>query len=252
MLCRTAVPVGSLLSNLPLFKGLNEEELRSIRFEVGQMDLPRGTTLYRPGDTCSGIHVVVSGHVKVSVGTADGAEKVVDLAGPGQTLGETAVFLDRPHKTSAEALRPDLGETAVFLDRPHKTSAETLSDSRLLHIAKEQVFAAVRNYPGFAQRIIAGLSHRLDHFISDLESLTLHCGTERVVAYLLSRLDGEERRPHVGVTLPASKGVIASRLNLTQEHFSRILHDLVAINLIRVDGRYITITDVTQLRARAA
>ena len=229
MLCRTAVPMQDLLSSLPLFKGLDEEALTSIGFEVGQMDLRRGTAVYRPGDPCSGIHVVVTGHVKVSLGTADGAEKVVDLAGPGQTLGETA----------------------VFLDRPHKTSAETLSDCRLFHIAKEQVFAAVQSHPGFAQRIIAGLSHRLDRFISELESLTLHSGTERVVAYLLSRLEGEERRPHIGVTLPASKGVIASRLNLTQEHFSRILHDLAATNLIRVDGRYITIPDVAQLRACA-
>ncbi len=227
---RTAVPIEDLLSNLPLFKGLNERELKSIGLEVGQMDLPRGAALFRPGDPCSGIHVVVSGHVKVSLGTADGAEKVVDLAGPGQTLGETA----------------------VFLDRPHKTSAETLSDSRLLHIAKEQVFAAVRNHPGFAQRIIAGLSDRLDRFIGDLESLTLHSGTERVVAYLLSRLEGASERSHAAVTLPASKGIIASRLNLTQEHFSRILHDLAATNLIRVDGRSILIPDVAQLRARSA
>ena len=137
----------NLLSNLPLFNGLDADELERIKFEVGQLDVPRGTTLYRPGDSCSGIHVVVSGHVKVALGTATGAEKVVELAGPGQTLGETA----------------------VFLDRPHKTSAETLSDSRLLHIAKDRAFAAVRNHPEFAQRIIAGLSHRLDRFISDLE-----------------------------------------------------------------------------------
>jgi CRP/FNR family transcriptional regulator, dissimilatory nitrate respiration regulator len=230
MLCRSAIPMGELLLNLPLFNGLDEEELECIRTEFGQLDVSRGTTLYRRGDPCSGIHVVVSGQVKVALGTADGAEKVVELAGPGQTLGETA----------------------VFLDRPHKTSAETLSDCRLLYIAKENVFAAVRNHPGFAQRIIASLSHRLDRFISDLESLTLHSGTERVVSYLLSRLDGAAARTHVAVMLPASKGVIASRLSLTQEHFSRILHDLTSIDLIRVDGRYITIPNVDQLRARAA
>ena len=228
MHARTAAPIQHLLSNLPLFNGLNEEELEAIGFRVGQMNLPRGAAVYRPGDLCSGIHVVVSGHVKVSLGTPEGAERVVELAGPGQTLGETA----------------------VFLDRPHKTAAETLSDSHLLHIAKDQVFAAVQNHPGFAQRIIAGLSQRLDRFISDLESLTLHSGTERVVSYLLSRLEGTSDRSHAAVTLPASKGIIASRLNLTQEHFSRILHDLAATDLIRVDGRYIMIPDVAQLRAR--
>ena len=218
-----------IVVNLPIFNGLDDEELGYIKSEFGQLDVPRGTILYRPGDLCSGIHVVVSGHVKIALGSASGAEKVVDLVGPGQTLGETA----------------------VFLERPHKTSAETVSDSRLLHIAKDKVFAAVQNHPGFARRIIAGLSHRLDQFISDLESLTLHSGTERVVRYLLSRLDGAAERRHAAVMLPATKGVIASRLNLTQEHFSRILHDLAAIDLIRVDGRYITIPDVAQLRACA-
>jgi len=219
-----------IVINLPLFNGLDEDELGYIKSEFRQLDVPRGTILYRPGDLCSGIHVVVSGHVKIALGSASGAEKVVDLVGPGQTLGETA----------------------VFLERPHKTSAETVSDSRLLHIAKDKVFAAVQNHPGFARRIIAGLSHRLDQFISDLESLTLHSGTERVVSYLLSRLDGAAHGRHAAVTLPASKGVIASRLNLTQEHFSRILHDLAAIDLIRVDGRDITIPNVEQLRARTA
>ncbi len=230
LLHRIPTEMEDFVSNLPIFNGLAGDEFDSIKSELGQLRVPRGTVLYRRGERCSGIHVVLSGHVKVVLGTANGAEKVVELAGPGQTLGETA----------------------VFLDRPHKTSAETLSDSGLLHIPRERVFAAVQNHPGFAQRIIAGLSHRLDRFISDLESLTLHSGTERVVAYLLSRLDADERRPHVGVTLPASKGVIASRLNLTQEHFSRILHDLVSTNLIRVDGRYITITDVARLRAHTA
>ena len=230
MLSRTHTAMEDFVSNLPLFNGLAAEELDCIRSEVEQLSAPRGTILYRRGDHCSGIYVLVSGHIKVVLGTANGAEKVVELAGPGQTLGETA----------------------VFLGRPHKTSAETLSDCRLLHIAKDQVFAAVQKHPGFAQRIIAGLSHRLDRFISDLESLTLHSGTERVVGYLLSRLDGAAARPHTAVTLPASKGVIASRLNLTQEHFSRILHDLAAIDLIRVDGRDITIPNVDQLRARTA
>lgn len=217
-------------SCLPLFNGFDRQELELMGLEVGQLNLPRGTTLYRRGDACSGILVVVSGHVKVTAGTMDGAEKVVELAGPGQALGETA----------------------VFLDRPHKTSAATVSDSRLLHIAKDKLIAAVQHHPRFAQRIIAGLSQRLDRVLSDLESLALHSGTERVAGYLLSRLDGAPERSRAAVVLPATKGVIASRLNLTQEHFSRILRELAAIDVIEVDGRQITIPDVDQLRARTA
>lgn len=50
------------------------------------------------------------------------------------------------------------------------------------------------------------------------------------------------------MTLPTNKGVIASRLNLTQEHFSRILHELSEKGLIVVDGRKIHIPDVEKLR----
>ena len=53
----------------------------------------------------------------------------------------------------------------------------------------------------------------------------------------------------ITVTLPTNKGVIASRLNLTQEHFSRILHELSEKGLIVVEGRVIHIPDVDKLRS---
>ena len=43
-------------------------------------------------------------------------------------------------------------------------------------------------------------------------------------------------------------GTIASRLNLTQEHFSRILSELTGAGLIQVEGRTIHIPDIGRLR----
>ena len=54
------------------------------------------------------------------------------------------------------------------------------------------------------------------------------------------------------VTLPARKGVIASHLNLTHEHFSRILHELIEARLIAVDGPQVTIPDIARLRGYGA
>ena len=50
------------------------------------------------------------------------------------------------------------------------------------------------------------------------------------------------------ITLQAAKGVIASRLNLTQEHFSRILHQLMEAGLIEISKREIRIPDIGRLR----
>jgi CRP-like cAMP-binding protein len=59
-------------------------------------------------------------------------------------------------------------------------------------------------------------------------------------------LESDEKS--ITITLPTNKGVIASRLNLTQEHFSRILHELSENGLIVVEGRKIHIPDVDKLR----
>ena len=48
--------------------------------------------------------------------------------------------------------------------------------------------------------------------------------------------------------LPAKKSIIASRLGLTPEYFSRMLHDLITARAIVVEGRQITILDPALLR----
>jgi len=53
------------------------------------------------------------------------------------------------------------------------------------------------------------------------------------------------------VSLPASKGTIASLLSVTPEHFSRILHELQARGLIEVDRRHIKILDAQGLASYA-
>jgi DNA-binding IclR family transcriptional regulator len=49
------------------------------------------------------------------------------------------------------------------------------------------------------------------------------------------------------VSLPVSKATIASRLSLTPEYFSRVLHELEAAGLVRIDKRDVHILDVQRL-----
>ena len=222
------IKVQSFLANVPLFKELTGDELDRIASNTREVRAARAEVLFRRGDPALGFHIVVFGQVKLAFTSPRGDEKVVDLIGPGQSFGEAV----------------------MFIERPHVVTAQTLSDSLLLYIAREIVFQELERDPRFVRRIIAGLSSRLHRLMSDLESDSLHSGTQRVIGYLL--YDSDEN-PAPGraleVTLPASKGVIASRLSLTQEHFSRILHDLSARGLIDVHGRAIHIPDVARLRA---
>jgi len=82
--------------------------------------------------------------------------------------------------------------------------------------------------------------------VHDVEAYALHSGVQRVIGYLLRDIvtDGDEP---VMVSLPVSKATIASRLSLTPEYFSRVLHELEAAGLVRIDKRDIHILDANAL-----
>jgi CRP-like cAMP-binding protein len=73
---------------------------------------------------------------------------------------------------------------------------------------------------------------------------------QRVIGYLLRDIEQQaEPAAPIRIVLDTSKGVIASRLNLTPEHFSRILGELSHEKLITVKGAEIMILDPERLRA---
>jgi CRP-like cAMP-binding protein len=149
------------------------------------------------------------------------------------------------------------GEAVMFLEVPHVVTAQTLADSLLLLVPKEAVFEGIERDPGLARRMLAGLSRRLHQLVADVESYSTRSGTERLIGFLLHDCGLEAPRDSaaadapagpVDIELPVAKGIIASRLNLTQEHLSRILHDLSALGLIEVRGRRVRVIDLERLR----
>jgi len=225
MHAKQGINIEALLSHLPLFNGLEEDEIARIALGTREVNALRGDILFHKGDPATGFFLVVYGQVKLAFTSAQGGEKVVNILGQGHSFGEAVMFMDRPCMVYAQAL----------------------SDSLLLHISKTVILDELEKDPRLGRKMIAGLSIKLHHLITDVESYSLHSGRQRIIGYLL-RDNMENDEKSLSVTLPTNKGVIASRLNLTQEHFSRILHELSEKGLIVVDGRRIGIPDVDKLR----
>jgi len=198
-------------------------ELDRIAEKTSEVRVERGDIIFRRGDPCVGFHIVIYGQVKLAFVSPQGDEKVVEIIGPGQSFGEALMFMEKAYIVSAQAL----------------------ADTLLLHVAKSVVFESIEHDPGFARKMLAGMSRRLHGLIGDIEANSLRSGTQRVIGYLLKdEPDGDGE----GLTLEVGKAVVASRLSLTPEHFSRILHDLIDKQLIQVNGRKITILDLEKLR----
>jgi CRP-like cAMP-binding protein len=216
-----------MLAQAPIFRGLRPEDLEGIAAGTREVRVARGETIFHRGDPSEGFHIVVVGRVKLSIVSAAGDEKVVEIIGPGMSFGEALMFAGRPYIVDATAL----------------------ADSLLLHVNKHVLFEQIDRDPALARRMLGSLSMRLHMLMKDVEAFSLHSATQRVIGYL-ARLDDSGAGGHV--TLPAQKTLVASRLNLTPEYFSRILHELAGQGLIRIDGRDIEILDAEGLRAYGA
>lgn len=218
--------IPGFLKSTALFRELRPAEIDAIAQQSRTIQLSRNEILFHQKDEPRGIYFVLYGQVKLCFTSPRGDEKVVEVFGGGQSFGEAVMFLSRPYPVTAQAL----GDAMVVL------------------VPKEAVFESLREDHGFAARIIAGLSMRIHGLMSDLEANSMHSGVHRVIGYLLRGAAGAVKTGQVEIRLPTSKGVVASRLNITQEHFSRILHELSSRGLIEVEGRLIRVPDVTRLR----
>jgi CRP/FNR family transcriptional regulator, dissimilatory nitrate respiration regulator len=215
------------LAGSPLFSGLSTDELSRITRSSDLKSYARGVMIFSVGQACEAFHIVVSGQVKLFVVSPAGHEKVIEIISPGQSFAEALVFLDKPYIVSAQAL----------------------ADTVLVNVSKRGVVSEIEQDPHFALHMLAGVSRRLHGLIQDVEAYSLRNGTQRLIGYLLRdvELDPASGKKTVTISLPASKATIASRLSLTPEYFSRVLHELEAQQLIAIDRRDIRILDVQKL-----
>jgi CRP/FNR family transcriptional regulator, dissimilatory nitrate respiration regulator len=134
----------------------------------------------------------------------------------------------------------------MFTGAPYIINAQALTDVLLLSVKKQAVEDEIARDARFALRMLAGISRRLHGLVHDVEAYALHSGVQRVIGYLLRDIAADTEAP-ITVCLPVSKATIASRLSLTPEYFSRVLHELEAAGLVRIDKREIHILDAGAL-----
>jgi CRP/FNR family transcriptional regulator, dissimilatory nitrate respiration regulator len=224
---RSKIKTEAFLANLPLFSGLGAAELARLAAGTSRLSLRRGEVLFRQGDPSTGLHAVVYGRIALAVRLARGKERVSAIIGAGRSFGEAILFLEKPYIVGAKAL----------------------TDALVLHVAKEAVFGELERNPAFARRVIAALSAKLEATVAELDLLAQGSGSLRFASWLL--LEAKPAEGAVTVALPASKRAIASKLNVSPEHLSRILRELTAEGLVQVSGRNLHIGDVARLRAWA-
>jgi CRP/FNR family transcriptional regulator, dissimilatory nitrate respiration regulator len=222
-----ASTIPGFLERIPLFSGVHPFRLQHIAEAATVVSATRGKIILKPGDICEALFVVVYGHVAVALRSDTGAERVVEILAAGQAIGLAGLFSETGWRTEARAL----------------------SDSKLLLIPRELVFAELAENRTFARSLLACISANVDRLLIDLEACTMQTARQRVASFLMRSIKPGQTRGERHVTLVAPKTVVASQLNLTAAHFSRVLHELSTAQLIRVYGPEVVIENEDGLRA---
>jgi len=216
------------IRHLYLFEQLSDTELGRVLEHATLITLQSGNTLFSQGDVCRNFYVVHSGMMKLFRSSPDGSEKIMELVGTGQMFAEAVMFVGRfpVHAVAVE-------DTTLF--------AFDCKDFRVqLHDNIELCF-----------RLMASMSRRMHGLINEIDQLTLHSGTERLVRYLLDQIPPDVKQaPSIRLLVP--KQTIASRLGIKPETFSRVLAKLRHDGLIEVHDDTIVLKDAIQLGRLAA
>jgi CRP-like cAMP-binding protein len=81
---------------VPLFARMSPDQLRRVAARAGYVDVGAGEALFSQGEDATRFFVVLAGQVKLQRLSTVGKEKVIEIVGPGGTVGEAFIFLSPP------------------------------------------------------------------------------------------------------------------------------------------------------------
>jgi len=207
-----------------LFERLTLEQLERVATLAERIHLKEGVQLFQQDDEAKRFYLVLAGQIKLFRLSPDGNEKIIEIFTAGQTFGEALMFLERPH---------------------YPVCATALSDSEIISLNSKDFVSMLKESIDSCFLLMGIMSLRLHGLIREIDVLSLQNGTRRVASYLLELAGtGQDN-----FDLDIPKGVMASRLSLKPETFSRIIRELQDRGILTVTRRNITIHKRKELQA---
>ena len=163
----------------------------------------RGTYLFREGELCSKVSIVVSGGVKIASTHYSGSEVIFNILGSGEIFGNNLIFSDQPvYKGDVVAIKDS---TIVSISRDNLT--------KILQSNKEFLIAYLNIQSNFGKKLN-----------STIKMLSMSSAEDRFMYYLHENNDAIEYHTITD---------LADILNLKRETLSRLLTELEKENVVK-------------------
>jgi CRP-like cAMP-binding protein len=183
------------------------------------------------GDSIRDILLVLAGHLKVTVSSADGREVVLDILAPGEVIGTLSIFD---------------GEGSLG-------TISTLTAVELAAVPMPVFMDYLQDHPAVTMELLRWMTER----VRQVSKHQLEFGTTDALGRVCARLVemtgryGRQAGGTITIDAPLSQSDIAGWAGLSREAVVKALASLRSLGWIRTSGRTITVVDAKALQARA-
>lgn len=220
-----------LLTDIPLFGDLTEEQHEELADMMLSTTLRRGESLFREGDRGDRLYIVKEGKVKLSHMSDDGRENLIAVLGPGEIIGELSLF--------------DLGRRS--------STVTAVAPTKLVSLDHEDMMRFIDENPALAKSMLRELAQRLRHTNEQMADLVFSDVPGRVAKALLDLAArfGEKTPDGLYVAHDLTQEELAHLVGASRETVNKSLADFVSRGWIRLEGRAVLLIEVQRLQRRA-
>jgi len=213
-----------IVKSTPLFGAMAPQTAQALVGTSMPRRYEKGTTLFFQGEPAAAFFIILDGWVKIYRTTPDGLEVVLHVFKSGETFAEAAIFLGGRYPASAETVAP----------------------ARLLKVDGASFRARIEERPALAMSMLASASYQLKFLVEQIEQIKVRSAPQRIAEFMV-RLTPTRKGPAI-IELPFEKGLLANRLGMKPESFSRALVQLRSRG-VTVERGTVRIADMNRLLA---
>lgn len=224
--------LATVFRDVPIFDGLGDAVLERLASRCVPRAVGAGFMLFRAGERCTGLYVVLEGRVRIYRTSPDGREQTLAVEGPGRPVAELPLF--------------DGG--------PYPATAVTTAPSRLMFLPRGEFEHAFRTDPDVAASVVRALGVRLRHMVQLVETLAFRDVAARLAMLLADHAErrGQPEGDGVALDLERTQEELAAEIGTARESVSRAMKQLKVRGLIRKQaGMRLLLAPAERLRAWA-
>lgn len=220
-----------VLRRAPFFATLGDDVFAALTEKLIEVNLWRGSSVFREGDQGDQLYFIVSGKIKLSCTTQEGRENLLAILGPGELFGELALFDPSPRTATATAV----------------------SETRLAGLTNENLRTLLRTRPEVSAQLLQALARRLQRTNESLAGLVFSDVPGRVAKALLDLADrfGSPVTDGILVAHELTQGELAQLVGASRETVNKALADFAQRGWVRLQARAVVILDIQRLRQRS-